>query len=248
MPEFLTSRDNPLVKHWRRLRDDKGYRREKGLALVEGRNLIKDLLPTGRVITLMTCVERDWPVAKQYVISETIARKITGVVHPEGWFAEVSIERRPIDSKIHSLLILESIQDPGNLGTLLRTALGFGWEAIFLLEPTCDPYNDKALRAAKGATFRLSIEEGTWNRLEEIVQGNALELLVADINGPSFDSFHPAHVALLLGNEGQGLSTLAKKRGTSISIPLAPGVDSLNVAAAGSILLYHLRPGDIPYG
>ncbi len=238
----IESVHNPLVKHWMQLQNEKAYRNQKKTALVEGKNLIRDLLNARKVSVLITQEEGDFDVDEHIVISKKILDKITGVENPEGWLAEVPIQPISPLPPIRRLLVLEELQDPGNVGTLLRTAKGLGWDGVFFLGPCCDPWNAKAVRAAKGATFFLPIAFGEWPQLDDFLEKNELHLIGADLHGESLEHIiPPEQLALVLGNEARGLSPTAKQRCHTITIPLLSHIESLNVASAGSILLYTLR-------
>jgi TrmH family RNA methyltransferase len=136
-------------------------------------------------------------------------------------------------------LILDQIADPGNLGTLLRTAYALKWDGVAATPGTVDFFNDKAIRAAKGATFRLPLALVS---SEEIASWN-VSFYIADLQGaPLSDAKFQTPRALILGNEGRGISPWAETIGKKIHIPMRTEAESLNVAAAGAILLYAMRP------
>ena len=131
MAKTITSLTHPLVKHLVRLRDDADYRHEKKRVLVEGKNLISEL---GKVHTIVTTDEQCRIGAEEIVFaSEAVLHKISGTKNPEGIVAEVETPPESSLNGVSRLLALDGVSDPGNLGTLLRTACAFGWEGIFLL-------------------------------------------------------------------------------------------------------------------
>jgi TrmH family RNA methyltransferase len=133
----------------------------------------------------------------------------------------------------NKLIAFDGLQDPGNLGTLLRSALAFGFEGAILLNNCCDPFNDKALRAARGATFVLPLQK------EGIEEMSSYPLLIADLEGKEPRQLPPLQkFILVMGNEAHGPSKDLK--GTKITLPMHNNVESLNVAIAGSILMYLL--------
>ena len=179
------------------------------------------------------------------LVTEDIIKKISGIQTPEGILAEVAIPQESSLANSHYILALDGIRDPGNLGTLLRTALALGWDGVFILENSADPYNDKALRAAKGSTFRLPIKTGPWSELKKLLNQNHLKALAADLEGENLDSFSlHDNIVLVLGNEAQGLSKDASSICKKITIPMKGPMESLNVAVAGGILMYSLRNHD----
>lgn len=148
------------------------------------------------------------------------------------------------------ILVLEGVQDPGNLGTLVRSALAFGWDGIFLLPGCCDPFNDKALRASRGASFQIPIVSGEWNHLEAFRREFQMKILagypgtvhkskpVSLLSQEVADSLANKPLCLVLGSEGIGLSEKTKRDCDLVSIPMEGDFESLNVSVAGGIFLY----------
>jgi TrmH family RNA methyltransferase len=140
------------------------------------------------------------------------------------------------------LLVLDGIQDPGNVGTLLRTAAAF--DAIPLAMPgTVDLWNGKVVRSAMGALFHRPALHCTWGELDEFLQARDVPLWGAAADGETLDALRaPQALALAVGNEGAGLSPEALARAARrVAIPIAPDIESLNVAVAAGILLHHFR-------
>lgn len=244
----IISIQNPLVKHLVKLRENKSYRYAEKRTVIEGVKLVKEvchyITPSAIFIT-----EKQRHLEKEignlsplYIVSENVMKKITGVINPEGILAEVPLSEETKFKKVSSLLVLEAINDPGNLGTLIRSALALGWDGVYFLPDCCDPYNEKAMRASKGGIFHLSHESGSWERLLEIAKQNNLTLFVADLEGQSVDelSNYSKPCALVLGNEAKGVSKKAKQICNPLTIPMKK-MESLNVGVAGGILLYLLR-------
>ena len=141
------------------------------------------------------------------------------------------------------LLVLDAIQNPGNLGTLIRTAAAFGATATLVLPGTVDAWNAKVVRGAMGALFRHPVISCTWEALDVFLLRQAICLWGSDADGePMSGVKFPERVAIAAGNEGSGLSDFARKRvNRTIAIPIDPSVESLNVAVAAGILLYGAR-------
>jgi len=247
----IVSSKNPIVSHLTALKKEKRYRKETGLVLVEGKNLVKDLLEKRKAKRLFVTKDfaevnasllKKLQTEELYLLSDPILQKITSTESPEGILAEVPMPKESDLRGKKRILALDRIQDPGNLGTLIRSALAFGWEGIFLIEPCCDPFNDKALRAAKGATFFIPLQNGNWETLQDIAKANKLSFFVADLEGISFEKAPKTDTMILvLGNEAEGVSPPQNLRATQITIPMEQKTESLNVAVAGGILLYALR-------
>jgi TrmH family RNA methyltransferase len=142
------------------------------------------------------------------------------------------------------LLILDAVQDPGNVGTILRTAAGLGVTATIALPGTVDLWNAKVVRSAMGAQFHHLTFRSTWEDLDPFLAAGSIAVWGADGSGAPPDASHPpARLALTLGNEGGGLRDEARRRCVRlVGLPVSNAVESLNVAVAAGILLYALRP------
>ena len=239
MAKGITSTSNPYVKHLVKLRSDASYRKKEQRVLIEGKHIVQEHAK------LKTLIVNDEKLAEQlvadevYLVDDTIIKKISGSQHPEGILAEVAMPIEAALTNCQVLLALHGVSDPGNLGTLFRTAFAFGWSGIFLLPNCCDPFNDKALRAAKGATFKIPYRIGTVSDLKKISQH--LTPLCADLEGQSPELFQKQRVLLVIGNEASGISNPVKHFCKPVSLPME-GMESLNASIAGGILLYLLRP------
>ena len=141
------------------------------------------------------------------------------------------------------LLVLDAVQDPGNVGTIVRTAAAFGVSATFSLPGTVDLWNAKVVRSAMGAHFHHPCLTGTWDELDSFRRDRAVEVWAADASGDSIAGLTPPpRLALVVGNEGGGLSSQSRERADKlVALPIAAAVESLNVAVAAGILLYELR-------
>lgn len=242
---LIDSEKNPYIQHLSKLESSSAYRREMKKVLLEGRQWIEEIF--GRVDSF-TVLSTSKELLKGYtngiVIPPSIAKKLSQVEMKDHFFAEVSMpDPKPLGA-FSRILVLDAVSDPGNLGTLLRTALALGWEGVFFLPGCCDPFNGKALRASKGALFRLPYGRGEWSDLKKELSDAAWTFLAADLKGDRPEEVTlPCNTALVFGNEGQGLSLESRQLCRRISIPISSQVESLNVAAAGAILMYLLRKG-----
>lgn len=237
--KWITSASNPLIKELIRIKTNARFRAESGVVLIEGEKLIRDVAP--RLCLLST--DEKWiecfEAKESYLVTPEILRKIASTENPEGVLAVVDRPRWGLPKKVEKLLVLDRIQDPGNVGVLIRTAFALGWDGIFLLEGTVDPLNDKAIRAAKGATFKVPIKKGNFLALKEIIENFKLTLVAADMKGETIGKMdYGTHVALALGNEGQGIAEEFIKEARLVSIPMREDAESLNVAVSGAILMY----------
>lgn len=141
------------------------------------------------------------------------------------------------------LLVLDAVQDPGNVGTMIRTAAALGVTATFSLPGTVDLWNAKVVRSAMGAHFHHPCLSGTWDELDAFRRDRSIAVWAADASGDSIEgSSPPDGLALVVGNEGSGLSPVSRTRADRlVALPITAAVESLNVAVAAGILLYELR-------
>ncbi len=231
----ITSLQHPLVKHWLQLRTERTYREETQRVLVVGEKMAREL-PIEQLIALEDSSEIK--AKETYLVSDPILKKITGLNQPDGFAAELPLPQPQNLSHKKFLLILDQIADPGNLGTLLRTALALDWEGVIITPGTVDLFNDKALRAAKGAQFHLPYARLT---PEEIAQLK-LHFYTADLKGkPLQSTSFKSPLALILSSEGHGAGSWSDQIAEKINIPMNGQVESLNVASSGAILLYSMR-------
>lgn len=231
----ITSLQHPIVKTFVKLRTNRKFRYEKKQIVLAGEKLLRE----PKELDLILSTEKTSLKAKEiYITTPEILKKVTGLENPEGIAALAPMPPFHSLEQKNWILALDGIADPGNLGTLLRSALALGWEGAFLTKDCVDPFNDKALRSAKGATFRLPLQMGTYEDLITLSEGK--NVYIADASGVPFSSEQKPNGILILGNEGGGVSEKLKKMYTCVSIPIRE-IESLNVAAAGAILLHQLR-------
>jgi len=167
---------------------------------------------------------------------------------PQGVLVVAEVPRITLDAlPLHHtarLLVLDGVQDPGNVGTILRTAAAFDVDATVALPGTVDLWNAKVVRSAMGALFHRPVCSATWDELDTFLRRHELPLWVADAGGePVERAAPPDRLALAVGNEGQGVDDRTRARAQRIvALSIASTVESLNVAVATGILLYVLRP------
>lgn len=240
---LISSLQNPLIKHLVKLRHNHDYRDEHHAFLLEGIKPIAEAMPfISKIFYSESFHFSTLKVKEKWFVTDAVMKKISGMTSPEGVVAEVKMPMLSIPKNAKFLLALDGINDPGNLGTLLRSALALGWEGVFILPTSCDPYNEKAIRAARGAHFRLPIVRCTEEELKNYSEKMKLQLLIADLKGVS-PSKIPANKGkiLVLGNEAHGASPELKETCTKVTIPMKGEMESLNVAIAGGILMYLLK-------
>lgn len=247
MRKEIQSLHHPLIKHLVKVRQNSDYRYDHQTCVVEGVKLVHELCRTTIPKVILAVREELIPPnvssGDVFIVSEEVMDKASGLQNPEGILAEIDLPSFKSLNGKRFLIALDGINDPGNLGAVLRTALALGWEGAFLFNHCCDPFNEKAVRAAKGATFRLPLYEGTEMELVELIQKNCADGIVADLEGTYFHDIPGSKkIVLILGNEAHGPSTSISKVCKKVSIPMPGEMESLNVAVAGGILMYGLRP------
>ena len=246
------------LKLWRSLLRSKG-RRETGLFLVEGPRAVRELLGSEvpvravvheerqpRAISSLVGAFRDAEVPCHGLSAREI-RSLSGTETPQGIVAIAEIPTwRWEDIGEGDLLVLDGVQDPGNVGTLVRASEALGMAGLVALPGSADPWGPKATRAAAGSNLRLPVLWADWARTSEAIGRSGREAWAADASGgPTWPS-GPSRpgVALVLGNEGVGVSEeVLREVDRIVAIRLEPPVESLNVGVAGALLMYRLREG-----
>ncbi len=231
----ITSINNQLIKDTTKLHQKK-HRDKTGHFLVEGFHLYEEALKSGNIETIFTT---DESIAGDNVVTVTqqVLEKLTQTKNPQPILTICKkIYNRELSDKI---LILEEVQDPGNLGTLMRSALAFGFNTI-VLDNTVDIYNDKVLRSTQGAIFNISIIES--NTLDFMENNRDYVYYGTEMFGTDLLTISKQNkVAIILGNEGSGLSKKVLEKTTqNITIKMQE-TESLNVGVAGSIIMHYFN-------
>ena len=241
---MLTSKENPKVKHWARLASDARYRKSEGRALLEGPHLVAAWRQAGMkavaIIVTGQALEKkeisDLAGMTPVIVSEGVFGAIVEADHPPGIAAEIAIPKGKAKEG-SDVVFLEGVQDPGNVGAIIRSAAAFGIGEVVLDQACADPWSPRALRAGMGGHFALAIRQVA--RLD--VAGFAGTLLCTVVRGgtPLKEADLQGRLGWIFGGEGRGVSlTMEKAARAKVTIPIAPGAESLNVAAAAAICLY----------
>lgn len=249
---YLESKDNPKIKHLRGLIEQNTYRKKQGQTVLEGTHLCLAWLEKSRPITSIFTTEKaieheDFDkIAEQYqgtvfVIGEALYKELSTLGTSLACLAVVDIP-----SSSHSLnfdadtLILENVQDPGNVGTLLRSAAAAGIKQIVSTKGSASLWSPRVLRAGMGAHFSVNTYENV--ELEDILQKFSIPVYVTSSHeSESLYSKDLTQASVwILGNEGQGVSDYALANAAAVSIPQPGGQESLNVAIAGSICFFEM--------
>ena len=245
--EPITSRKNPHVQALRRLGREKVYRREQGLFLCDGEKLLSEALANGADIAEIylrgTKPVGELPDVPVYTLSEDVFDYASPLEHSPGPL--FTVRTKPLSEHVRPdrVIVLENVQDPGNVGTVLRTAAALGTELVVLLGDCADSYNPKTVRAAMGALFRQKIWETNLASLCAKLHEWELPLCGAALRTESVDvkSVSLCRAAIAVGNEGRGLTdALLDRCDQKIILPMTPGSESLNAAVAASILMWEM--------
>ena len=240
MIKEITSRQNELVKEVAKL-SDASFRKERQRFKVDGFHMFEMARDANELLSVFTLKEVKGlnPDIPQYIVTEEIMEKISSSKTPQGIVSVCKFkEEKPISSK--KVLYLDDVSDPGNLGTILRTAVAFGFNDVILSMNCCSIYNEKTLQASQGSIFKLNIVYGE-NLMEFKEKG--YKILATEIKGSkSLENIQkPDKFVLVLGNEAHGVGepilNLADER---IRIEIE-NIESLNVAIAGAIAMYKLH-------
>ena len=245
--ETITSRQNPLMTHIRKLAGSAAYRRQTGQCLCDSPKLLREAAQWGAEVQTVVSVE-PWPEplpekVRQVLVPPEVMASISPAKTPQGVLFTCRAPVLPVPETLpgRRYVVLDGVQDPGNVGAVLRTADAFGCTGALLLPGCADPYSLKTLRASMGAVFRLPLYAVTLPQLSALLDGAGLPLYGTALRHDTVDvrSRDLRRCALVIGSEGQGAraETLALCRET-LRIPMTPHCESLNAAAAAAVLLW----------
>jgi len=230
-------------------------RERRKLCIVEGENSLAECHRTGMLeyLVLMEGAESDMPMSISgagqsdvpvYGADPSLFAEVSDVARSTG---SIGVGRIPGEPELGSvmddeggsaILFLDAVQDPGNVGGLLRSAWGFGFRAALIGTGSADPFGPKAVRASAGGVFHIPVITSVGKEELTSLVSSGFELFTADSRGSSMDEvLFPSRSILALGNESSGLSPWLEGLGSRVAVPMAAGVDSLNVVVAGSIIM-----------
>jgi TrmH family RNA methyltransferase len=248
----ITSAQNSKIKLVRALLGRVKERREAGAFVAEGVRLVEEAVNSNWVIKFVlyddSLSERGLRLVKKLEDKKIEVEKaesgllqsLSEMETPPGILATLEVTQLPIPNYPDFLLIPDQIRDPGNLGTLLRSAAAAGVQAVLLPPETTDAFAPKVVRAGMGAHFRLPIHSMRWEEISE--QTKDLQVYLADMHGKScWETDLRQPLALIIGGEAEGASEEARKLATEkISIPMSGDIESLNAGVAGSVLMFEV--------
>lgn len=245
---LITSIHNQRIKQWHKLKQRKHREREQKF-LIEGHHLVEEAYQSNWpietiIVTENVDISNHLSSLEIVTVSESVLHHLSQTQTPQGIIAVVEKKHIPFTASGH-VLLLDAIQDPGNLGTMIRTADAAGFSAVFLGRGTVDLYNDKVIRATQGSMFHLPIIQELLEHVIEDLKDKSYTIVATDLSSKTIDYTSVKNItkgALILGNEGAGISeTFLEKADLSVKIPIHGQAESLNVSVAAGILMYHLR-------
>ena len=247
MAERITSRANPLCAHFRKLASSRAYRQEAGEFLCDSPKLLREAClwgaPVRTVLHTPGVPLPDLNGADVREVSESVMAAVSPMETPQGVVFTCAMAPPPLPPRLEPgrYLVLDGIQDPGNTGTILRTADAFDCRAVFLLPGCADLYSPKTLRSAMGAHFRSAQWSCTLEDAAALFRAAGVPLYAAALGPDTADvrRVDLTSAALVIGSEGRGVSpqALAACQGT-LQIPMSGRCESLNAAVAAAVLLW----------
>ncbi len=229
----IDSLSNTKVKNWNKLKEKK-YRDETGLFLVEGDHLIKEALKKQMVVSTIGLNE-----TYDYTVNPEILKKLSS---QKSGTKEIAVVKKIEEKKIEGdkILILDNIQDPGNLGTIIRSAVAFNISTIILSDDCVDLYNDKVIRSSEGMIFNINIVRKKLIEIIPKIKENGYTVYATTVNGKGYFE-NDSKIALVIGNEGNGIKEdILNLCDKNITIKMNKECESLNAGVAASILMYEL--------
>ena len=247
MSELITSRKNPLLQQVKKLLSSRKAREEAGLFVADGTKLLGEAIrwwPGLHTVILSEDVQMEIPAGvRTVVVPRDVMESVSPMQTPQGALFLCRLpEEKPFAPK-GGMLLLDGIQDPGNLGTILRTADALEIP-VALLEGCADPYSHKVVRASMGAVFRMDVVQTTWETAKKACADAGIPVAVTALDERSADlRYAPLNtMAVVIGSEGQGVRpAILSAAEKSLIIPMNPNCESLNAAIAAAIVMWQMK-------
>ena len=247
MEERISSRKNPLLQQVKKLLSSRSERRKTGLFVADGTKLLEEAVkywPGLQTVILSDGVEADVPENVRIVrVPEDVMASISPMEAPQG---ALFLGRLPEAAEFvpkKGMLILDGVQDPGNIGTILRTADAMDVPVV-LLEGCADPWSWKVIRSTMGAVFRTPVIQSSWEEVRDKCRAAGIPIGVTALSHRAVDirSADLAQMALVIGSEGRGVrKEILESADRELIIPMNPHCESLNAAIAASIVMWEIR-------
>lgn len=232
----ITSLQNEHVKYWNSLKEKKVRDRERRF-LIEGDHLINEAKRQNLIIETLSVID----LAADYLVTENIMKKISSQTSIS--YNAAVVRFIPEDSVSGNIIILDGIQDPGNLGTIIRSCIAFNFTTIILGDNSVDLYNPKVVRATEGMIFHINVLRRNLVEFIPTLKNLGYKIVGTDvINGVDIKNLKHDDIALVLGSEGQGMSKSVRELCDEfVYINMNESCESLNVGVAASILMYEVN-------
>ena len=247
MTQIITSRKNPLLQQVKKLLSSRKAREEAGLFVADGTKLLQEAIrwwPGLDTVILSQDVEMEIPeTVRTVIVPKDVMESIAPMQTPQGALFLCRLPEKTLFSPKPGMLLLDGIQDPGNLGTILRTADALQIP-VALLEGCADPYSHKVVRASMGAAFRMEILQTTWQEAQMKCAEAGIPIGVTALNDTAKDLREaPLNtMAVVIGSEGQGVrQDILDSAEHSLIIPMNPNCESLNAAIAAAIVMWQMK-------
>lgn len=247
-PAVITSRKNPLIQQVRRLLSSRKEREQTGLFVSDGTKLLEEAIkwyPGLQTVLRTEDVQLQLPDrVEDVLISRELMAYISPMEAPQGALFVCRLPEKQAFAPKPGMLLLDGIQDPGNIGTILRTADAFGIP-VALLEGCADPYSHKVVRSSMGAVFRSPVVQTTWEEARSACEAAGIHIAVTALTDTARDIRQaPVHtMAVVIGSEGQGARGQILQQATKqLIIPMESRCESLNAAVAAAIVMWQMKP------
>ena len=247
MEQRITSRKNPLLQQVRRLLTTKKERDASGLFVADGTKLLQEAVrwwPGLETVILSDGIEADVPEHVRLIrVPGDVMESVSPMNTPQGALFVCRLPEKKLFTPVPGMLLLDGIQDPGNLGTILRTADALK-VPVALLEGCADPYSHKVVRASMGAVFRTPVVQTTWEQAQAACKEKGIPVAVTALNAQAEDirTAPVGAMAVVIGSEGQGVRPqILENAQKSLIIPMNENCESLNAAIAAAIVMWQME-------
>lgn len=247
MTETITSRKNPLLQQVKKLLSSRKEREQTGLFVSDGTKLLQEAIrwwPGLDTVIITPDVDITIPEGvRTVIVPKDVMASISPMETPQGALFVCKMGQKEPFVPTPGMLLLDGIQDPGNLGTILRTADALQIP-VALLEGCADPYSHKAVRSSMGAVFRMKIMQTTWGEAKVACQTAGIPIAVTALNDTARDIRDTVlnTMAVVIGSEGQGVrEEILHSATNSLIIPMNPNCESLNAAIAAAIVMWQMK-------
>lgn len=247
MTEYITSRKNPLLQQVKKLLSSRKEREKAGLFVADGTKLLEEAVkyfPGLHTVILSDGVEAEIPAGVRVVcVPEDVMASISPMEAPQGALFLCRLPEKTEFVPKSGMLVLDGIQDPGNIGTILRTADALEVPVV-LLEGCADPYSHKVVRSSMGAVFRTPVLQSTWAEVHAACKETGIPVAVTALSDRAKDirSADLTKMAVVIGSEGRGVrKEVLESADAELIIPMNPRCESLNAAIAATICMWQMK-------